>query len=241
VVLPHLRQAEAQVLDAADPLGAVDHAALRRRHDLAAGQVDGLLSHALVDLGHDARLPAFHALEVGQALDRPLEPAQRLRARRQDGEREHVELQLLLVELPPQLEAARLVDPAEEVHVVHAGDAGGRVGEQRRRLVLAHPVVGDAVPAVDHLLVRGVEDLEGRHDLAGGQRLDLHLPRGELVDALGEELEVVLQREARRPGGLHLEVLHGGGLRACRGCESEGRGERHDPDCRFMHCGSPFS
>ena len=64
--------------------------------------------------------------------------------------------------------------------------AGRRRREERRGLVLADPVVGDAVAAVDHLLAGGVEDLERRHDLAGGERLDLDLPAGELVHALGE-------------------------------------------------------
>ena len=96
----------------------------------------------------------------------------------------------------------------------------GRPGEQRRRRVLADPVVGDGVPAVEHLLVGGVEHLEGRHDLAGGQHLDLHRARGELVDALGENAQVVLERDAGRPGRLHLERLRR--LRACGGTERKG-------------------
>ncbi len=115
VVLPDLRQAEAQVLDAADPLGAVDHAALRRRDDLAAGHVDGCHAHPLVDLGDDAGLAALHALEVGEVLDRPLEPAERLRARTADREGDDVELEHVAVELPVQVQAAALVEPAEEV------------------------------------------------------------------------------------------------------------------------------
>src|SRR5207237_5977214 len=67
VILPDLRQAEPQVLDAADPFRAIDHPTLRRGHDLAAGHVDRLHAHALVDLGHDASLAAFHALEIGEA------------------------------------------------------------------------------------------------------------------------------------------------------------------------------
>ena len=50
----------------------------------------------LKDLGDDARLPALHALEVREVLDRPLEPAECLRTGRQDRERDDVELQLLL-------------------------------------------------------------------------------------------------------------------------------------------------
>ena len=53
----------------------------------------------------------------------------------------------------------------------------GVAGEERRGLVLADPVVRDGVRAVDHFLVRGVEHLEGRHDLPGGHRVDLELAR----------------------------------------------------------------
>ena len=60
----------------------------------------------------DAGLAALHALEVGEVLDRPLEPAERLRARRQDREPVHVQLELLLVELAAHLDAAAVVHPA---------------------------------------------------------------------------------------------------------------------------------
>jgi hypothetical protein len=47
VVFPDVLESEAQVLDAAHPLGAVDHAALRGRHDLAARHVDHRHAHRL--------------------------------------------------------------------------------------------------------------------------------------------------------------------------------------------------
>src|SRR5467141_2905092 len=90
-----------------------------------------------------------------------------------------------------------------------------------------------AMAAVDYSLVRGIQNLERWHDRTGGERLDLDLPAGELVDALGEHLEVVLQRQARRPGGLEFEILHSSGrgllLRAGRngeGCRDRDRDER---------------
>ena len=49
--------------------------------------------------------------------------------------------------------------------------------------------------AVEHLLVRGVEHLEGRHDLARRHGLDLERAAGKLVDALGPHLEVLIKRE----------------------------------------------
>ena len=126
VVLPDLRQAEPQILDAADPFGAIDHAALRGRHDLATRQVDGLHAHSLIDFGDDAGLPAFQALEVGEVPDRPLEPAERLRAGATDRERHHVELEDVAVELPVQIHPAALVHPAEKVEMIHAERPGGR-------------------------------------------------------------------------------------------------------------------
>ena len=72
VVLPHRVQAEPEILDAADPLRAVDGAALGGRQDLAARHVDHGHAHLGVELRHDAGLPALHALEVGEVLDRPL-------------------------------------------------------------------------------------------------------------------------------------------------------------------------
>ena len=168
VVLPDVVEAQAQVLDAADPLGAVDHAALRRRDDLAAGHVDRGHAHALPDLGGHAGLAALHALEVGEVLDRALEPAEGLRARRQDRDPVHVELELLLEQLVAQVDAAAVVHPAERIDHVHAEGAAGAAGAQDRGLVLADPVARPGVRAVEHFLVGGVEHFERRHDLPRG-------------------------------------------------------------------------
>jgi hypothetical protein len=64
--------------------------------------------------------------------------------------------------------------------------------------------------------VRRVQNLERRHDLPCGHRLDLELAACEFFHGRGEHAEVVLQGQARRPGGLHLErpwsrLLSGGG------------------------------
>jgi len=61
------------------------------------------------------------------------------------------------------------------------------------------------VRAVEHLLVGGIQHLEGRHHLARRHRVDLQRAAGDLRDAVGEESEVVVQRQAGRPGRLHLE------------------------------------
>jgi len=135
----------------------------------------------------------------------------------------------VLVELAPHLEPAADVQPAEVIHVVHAERAARRRGEERGGRILADPVIGDRVPAVDDLLVRRVEHFERRHDLAGRHCLDLDGAERELVDALGEDAEVVLQRVARRPRGLHLDRFGRGRLRDCT--EADGGGECEPCEC----------
>jgi hypothetical protein len=121
--------------------------------------------------------------------------------------------------------------------MIHAERAARRRGEERRGRALAHPVVGDGVEAVEHFLVGGVEHLEGGHDLARRHRIDLEAALRQLVDALGEDPEVVLQRVARRPRRLHLERAWLRRLRAGRngehGCENSGG------DGGLAHGGSP--
>ena len=228
VILPDVVETQAQVLHAAHPLGAVDHAALRRRDDLAAGHVDGGHAHALEHLRGHAGLPALHALEVGEVLDRPLEPAEGLRPGRQDRQPVDVELELLLEELVAQVVAAAVVHPAHRVDHVHAEGPAGAAGAQDRRLVLADPVARPGVRTVDHLLVRGVEHFERRHHLSGRHGVDLQRAIGELADTLDEIGEVLVEREASRPGGLHFQIDRLLRLRRAARC-----GQRRRRDKRF--------
>src|SRR5207249_5832611 len=62
---------------------------------------------------HDA-LPIY-ALEVGQVLDRPLEPAEGLRPGRQDREPLNVQLELFLEEVLSELEAAAVLHPPQGI------------------------------------------------------------------------------------------------------------------------------
>ena len=122
------------------------------------------------------------------------------------GNAMHVELELLLVELPPQVEAAALVQPADEV------DRGPcRTGRPAWRRTASRPCscrpssrTTPWPPSITFLCVASSISNAGT-TWPGGHRLDLELAAGQLVDALGEEPEVVLQRQARGPGRLHLE------------------------------------
>ena len=232
VILPHGVQTEPQVFDTADPLRAINRAALGGRQDFAAGHVDDGHAHLRIDFRDDAGLAALHALEVGQILDWPLEPAQRLRARRDDRHGDEVELDFLLVELVPQLEPPGFEHPADEVDGVHTGNSGRRVGEECGRLVLADPPVGDAVGAIDDLLVRGIENFEGRHHGAARHGVDLEIAAGELVDAIDEELEALLRGRRRRHCRLHVE---GARLLGQRRCRQSDRQSSHSYDRRLQH------
>src|SRR6185503_17109221 len=101
--------------------------------------------------------------------------------------------------------AATLVDPTDEVDRIHAKDSGRRIGEQRCGDALAVPPVRDAPGAIDHLLVRAIEDLEGRNHRAARQRLDLELTTGQLLNALGKKLESILCCRRWRHRRLNLE------------------------------------
>ena len=110
-------------------------------------------------------------LRSSQLVDRALEPAEHLVGDRGQRNRNDIALELVLIELAVELEAAAVIDPAHVVDHVHAERAARRRAEQRRGALLADPVGRGGVAAVDHLLVDGVEHLEGRHDGAGRQRL----------------------------------------------------------------------
>jgi hypothetical protein len=58
--------------------------------------------------------------------------------------------------------------------------------------------------------------------------LDLDAALGQLLGALGEVLEVLLERVARRPGGLHLDGFACRRLREGAEADGNGRGKRNE-------------
>src|SRR3546814_8313740 len=78
-----------------------------------------------------------------RARDRPFEPAARLGAVRDDLERDHVELQHVLVELLVELAALALLHPCKMAHLVETGAGAAHGGaEQARGGMFARPVMG---------------------------------------------------------------------------------------------------
>ena len=90
-VLPYVVEAELEVLDAADPFGAVDDTAFSRRKDFGARQGHDGHARLFEHVRADAVDTELDALEIFPALDGLLEPAQRLRRGCQDGEADHVQ------------------------------------------------------------------------------------------------------------------------------------------------------
>src|SRR5690606_20010476 len=83
VIVPDVAQAEIAVVGGADPFGGVDRTALCRWDDIAARQGNGGPSHRVVGLAGDARRGAvLDAAELIHVLERPREPAQRVRSHR---------------------------------------------------------------------------------------------------------------------------------------------------------------
>src|SRR5690606_27125022 len=124
----------------------------------------------------------LQALHVGHALDRLLEPAERLGRHRHREEADDVELENVVQKLVIELHAAAVVNPAEALLRVEAEHR--TAAEQRGRLVLAVPVDRDGMAAVELAAMRGVLHLEGMYDSAADEIIDLQPRSAHLVDAL---------------------------------------------------------
>ena len=174
-----------------------------------------------------------HLAEVVHAVDRRLEPAERLGTHGLQDEALDVDLHLH-PELVVELLAAAVEIPGDPGDVVEpdAGAGDGRA-EQHGRRVLAGPVVGPCEAALDQPLVDGVERLVDADHGARGQHLEGHGAVGEGFDVLGEDLEhadlVRSLGDHRLDANLHRLVLgeRGGNGYCCH--QSQSRQARDEP------------
>jgi hypothetical protein len=192
------------VLEGADELGRVDHAALQRREDLAARQHLHVHAQVGVDLAGQAGDAHLQALQVGDGLDLLLEPARHLHAGVAAGHGHHAEGR---VDLVPQVDAAAVVEPAVHALEVHAEGHGGEV---LRGEGLAGPEVAVGVVHLHRAGAHRVEAFEGRDQLAGAEDLDVQPAARHLADALGQvggrARAVHVERRALAVGRGHLPV-----------------------------------
>ena len=192
VDFPHVVKAEPQVFEAADPLRRVDDAALGRRQDFGARQGDDADARSLENFRGNAGDTVLQALEVIPAADDLLEPSQSLWTDRQDRKGHDLHVELFLVQLLVQLQAAAFVHPAQEVVMIHSERAARGAAQEAGSKVFPYPIGRRRVPAVDDAAVRGIQNLEGADNRAGGKMLDLEPPGGDLLHRLGEHFEVLV-------------------------------------------------
>jgi hypothetical protein len=171
-----------------------------------------------VKVGGKPHGAVFEALEgIGRCYF-ALEPAERLGGHGPGQEADDVELQDLVLELVVEIVAAAIVHPTEEG--IGVPTEGWARAEERESLVLTIPIGGDAVAAVEDAGMDGVLELEGRHDRAGGENVDLQTPSRHVVHAFGEIVAEFVEDVPVRPGRLEFPCgrLGSGHLRSRNRC-----------------------
>ena len=104
---------------------------------------------------------------------------------------------VLRQQLVHQFMAAAEAEPRIHLPGVQSERQRRAVGERR---ILAPVVIERGVAHLDGAALHGVEHLQSRHDLAGGEHLDLEFVVGDLGDALGEIFAAAIERiERLRP------------------------------------------
>ena len=193
----HVGKAELKIGAGIVQSGGVEQAAVHDRHDLAAGQNGHRCAELPEHIGGKSFGPVADALEVIDALDFLLEPAERLGRHRKVEQAVEIELEDVVDQLPVQRLPAARVEPGQ--HAVRVPAERRRAAEQRRGLVLAIPGVADAVTAIENSGMHGVLHLKGRHDRARRQHIEFQPPAGHLLDLLGVVDGELVENVPRRP------------------------------------------
>ena len=130
--------------------------------------------------------------------------------------------------------AAAIVHPGEErVGVPAEGRAGAEQGEG---LVLAVPIGGNAVAAVENAGMDGILELEGRNDRTGGENVGFQTPSGHVVHAFGEFVAEFVEDVPVRPSRLEFPCgrLSSGYLRSRDRCCCSKAGHLQEPAARLL-------
>ncbi len=193
----HLGKAKLKIGAGIVQTGRVKLTAVHDRHDLAARQNCHRCPELPEDVGGKSFGPVADALEVIDALDFLLEPAERLGRHRKVKQACQIELEDIVGQLTVQRLPASRIEPGEHAMCVPAERR--RAAEQRRGLVLAIPGVADAVTAIENSGMHGVLHLESRHDRARRQHIEFQPPAGHLLDLPGVVDGELVEDVPRRP------------------------------------------
>ena len=199
VILGDLVQPQSEIVVGADPFHGVDHPGLQGGVHLAAGNAHRLAARGAEHFAGQARNAHTQTLEVGHGVDFTVEPAGHLHAGAAAGQRHDPGRR---VDFFPQGHAVAVVQPA--VHFLR-GHAEGHGGKENRRGNFTLPVIRGAVAHLRHARGHGIEDLEGRDDLARPVHADIQAAVAHLAHVVGEHLGRVAQAgQVLRPGGHEL-------------------------------------
>ena len=188
---------------------AVEQAAVHRRDDVGRTHDGDGGAQFLVHVGGEAVGAVFEVLHVVGGLDLLLEPAERLGRHRSHQEADEVELEDVLDQFVVERLTAAVANPAQ--HLVGVPAERRRGGEQGEGLVLAVPVAGDFMAAVERSGDDRVLKLQRADDGAGGQQVQLQTAARKAIDDVDIVLGEFMEDVARRPRALKP---HGDGLGA---------------------------
>ncbi len=166
-----------------------------------------MVTAAPISLKRSADRPTVRYLTPLRSASRGhflLEPAKRLGRHRPCQEADKVEAEHLLHQFIIERLAAAVFDPAE--HLVGAPAPGWRRSEQRKRLVLAVPVGGHTVAAIERAGEHRVLHFEGLGNRARRQQFDLQLAARHFIDTCDEIRRKLVKNVLGRPGALKLEI-----------------------------------
>src|SRR4029077_13628721 len=162
-----LVEAELLIVVRPNPFRSVDGALLKRRIDIATGDLlrdDAELAKCLSGPTSDTHL---ETLEVAGLFDLLVEPTAHLTAGVTGEQAFGIELGAKVVD---QFLAIAVVEPCVLLASI---ESEGNGTEQRPRRILADVVVLGTVAQFDRAVLDGVKDLQAGHDFAGSKRLNL--------------------------------------------------------------------
>src|SRR6516165_799891 len=216
IKLRDLVETELLVVVGADPLGGIDRALLKRRIDVAAGEL--LRHHAKFGerLAGPAADPHFQSIEVLDSVDLLAEPAAHLSAGIAHQQALGIERGAEIVD---QFLAFAVIVPSVLLAGVQVERGSAKQGPGR---VLADIIILSAVTHLDGAVLHGVEHLQARYDLAGGEGLDLEFAVGGLGNIFrkadtGAEQGIERLRPARGQPPPQLRIGLRDGRRSNRG------------------------
>ena len=218
-VLPDFLETEDGVVGGADPFSGVDNTALGGGDDVRTRHSHGLHTQFLEGKGgHAGRRAELDLADLVKSLVALLEPAEGLGAHGHAEVGLDVHLDDLLIVLVEELMAVTFEVPGHHGVLVEAhAEAGSGGGEENAGGMLAGPVVGPGLAAVDEALVHGIEDAAGLNDSAFGEDFNSDLALRELFDTVAEAFEHLGVDAGAALSGLDLQFIlsgHGVGAKA---------------------------